>query len=92
MMNVMKEFNKEMEKAGIQSDMILDGMEMMEDPNVDAEGNDVYSGILGEIGLEYIKDQPAVAVKPINPVVEEEEKVDNSNDELERRLAALRGI
>ena len=53
MMNVMKEFNKEMEKAGIQSEMMMDGMEMMEDPNAAGEADDVYNGIMGELGLEY---------------------------------------
>ena len=53
MMQVMKEFGKEMEKAGIQAEMMQDGMEMMEDPSAAADADDVYNGILGEIGLEY---------------------------------------
>ena len=65
MMNVMKEFNKEMEKAGIQSEMMQDGMEMMEDPGAGAEAEDLYNGILGEIGLEYSAGQAAVPTKAI---------------------------
>ena len=52
-MGTMKEFAKEMEKAGIQSEMMQDAFEMTEDPNANADADDVYNGILGEIGLEY---------------------------------------
>ena len=49
----MKEFTKEMEKAGIQGEMMQDAFEMCEDPNAAADVDDVYNGILGEMGLEY---------------------------------------
>ena len=52
-MSTMKEFSKEMEKAGIQGEMMQDAFEMAEDPSANAEADDVYNGILGEIGLEY---------------------------------------
>ena len=88
MMNVMKEFNKEMEKARIQSEMMQDGMEMMEDPNAGAEAEDLYNGILGEIGLEYTSGAAAV---PSNKIVTAnaaaaQEVADDGNDELEARL------
>ena len=60
MMNTMKDFAKEMEKAGIQSEMMADGFEMMEDPSAAADAEDVYNGILGEIGLEYQGNAAAV--------------------------------
>lgn len=53
MMQTMKAFAMEMEKAGIQSEMMTDAFEMMEDPSAAADAEDVYNGILGEIGLEY---------------------------------------
>ena len=90
MMNVMKEFNKEMEKAGIQSEMMMDGMEMMEDPNAGAEAEDVYNGILGEIGLEYTSGQAAVPTKALAAPAGAEEVKEDGNDELEARLAALK--
>ena len=49
----MKDFSKEMEKAGIQGEMMQDAFEMCEDPNAATEADDVYNGILGEMGLEY---------------------------------------
>ena len=49
----MKEFAKEMEKAGIQGEMMQDAFEMAEDPTMDAQADDVYNNILGEVGLEY---------------------------------------
>ena len=53
MMQTMKAFAMEMEKAGVQSEMMGDAFEMMEDPSAQADAEDVYNGILGEIGLEY---------------------------------------
>ena len=82
----------EMEKAGIQGEMMSDAFEMMEDPSAQADAEDVYNGILGEIGLEY---QDGAAAVPTNKLAQpaqaqaavEENKVD---DGLEARLAALR--
>ena len=53
MQATMKAFAMEMEKAGVQSEMMSDAFEMMEDPSAQADAEDVYNGILGEIGLEY---------------------------------------
>ena len=39
----------EMEKAGVQSEMMGDAFEMMEDPSAMNDAEDVYNGILGEI-------------------------------------------
>jgi len=33
--------------------MMTDAFDMMEDPSAGADAEDVYNGILGEIGLEY---------------------------------------
>ena len=90
MMNVMKEFNKEMEKAGIQSDMMMDGMDMMADAGEEAEAEDVYNGILGELSLEYKVGQPAVPTTTIAAAAPAEEVKEDANDELEARLAALK--
>ena len=69
-----------------------DAFEMMEDPSAAADAEDVYNGILGEIGLEYTVGQPAVAVgaiaQPQAAAAQEEAKAED--DGLEARLAALR--
>ena len=59
--------------------------------NVDEQADDVYNGILGEIGLEYQISDPTVAKNAIKK--KEEEKVaanKDADDELEARLAALK--
>lgn len=92
MMQTMKAFAMEMEKAGIQSEMMGDAFEMMEDPSAAADAEDVYNGILGEIGLEYTAGQAAVATNNIaNPAAAaQQEEVKQEDDNLEARLAALR--
>ena len=50
----------EMEKAGIQGEMMSDAFEMLEDPSAATDAEDVYNGILGEIGLEYTSGAAAV--------------------------------
>ena len=87
--DVMKEFGKEMEKAGIQGEMMSDAFEMMEDPNAAADADDVYNGILGEIGLEYTAGSAAVPTGKIAQP-EEEKVAEAEGDDLEARLAALR--
>ena len=90
MQQTMKAFAMEMEKAGVQSEMMTDAFEMMEDPSAQADAEDVYNGILGEIGLEYAAGQAAVPTGSIavaQPAAAEENKVD---DDMEARLAALR--
>ena len=77
-------------KAGIQGEMMDDAMEAMEDPNAQADADDVYNGILGEIGLEYNVDAGAVSNKAIAVAAVEEEVKEDAGDELEARLAALR--
>ena len=84
----------EMEKAGIQTEMMTDAFEMMEDPSAQADAEDVYNGILGEIGLEYTAGAAAVPSNKINVPAQanaaaaEEQK--QEEDGLEARLAALR--
>jgi len=78
----------EMEKAGIQGEMMTDAFEMMEDPSAAADAEDVYNGILGEIGLEYNANSASVATSKIATAAQEEVKVED--DGLEARLAALR--
>ena len=64
--DVMKEFSKEMGKAEIQGEMMNDAFEMAEDPNANADAEDLYNGILGEIGLEYKAGEAAVPTTQIN--------------------------
>ena len=48
--------------------MMGDAFEMMEDPSASADAEDVYNGILGEIGLEYTEGSAAVPTSTIvNP-------------------------
>lgn len=51
--DVLKSFNKEMGKAELQGDMVNDAFEMMESPEMQADADDVYDSILGEMNLEY---------------------------------------
>ena len=84
MQQTMKTFAMEMEKAGIQSEMMSDAFEIMMDPMQAADAEDVYNGVLSEIGLEYVTGQPAIpskAIKNPNAVTQEED--------LETRVAAL---
>jgi len=91
MQQTMKAFAMEMEKAGIQSEMMGDAFEMMEDPGAAADAEDVYNGILGEIGLEYTSGQAAVATNSLaQPVAAQAEEAKAEDDGLEARLAALR--
>jgi len=94
MQQTMKAFAMEMEKAGIQGEMMTDAFEMMEDPGANADAEDVYNGILGEIGLEYTSGAAAVPTSKLaqpasaQPAAMEENKAEE--DGLEARLAALR--
>lgn len=92
MQQTMKAFAMEMEKAGMQMDMVQDGFEMMEDPSAATDAEDVYNGILGEIGLEYQEGAAAVPSKAlVNPNANTNvEEVKQEDDALEARLAALR--
>ena len=49
--DTLKEFNKEMEKAGMKQEMMSDAMDMMEDPSAQEDADEVYNGILDQIGL-----------------------------------------
>ena len=88
----MKAFAMEMEKAGIQGEMMSDAFDMMEDPSAATDAEDVYNGILGEIGLEYTSGAAAVPTnslaQPAQAQAAEENKAEE--DGLEARLAALR--
>ena len=93
MQQTMKAFAMEMEKAGIQSEMMGDAFEMMEDPSASADAEDVYNGILGEIGLEYTSGAAAVPTNAIvnpNAAAAQQEENKQEDDNLEARLAALR--
>ena len=92
MQQTMKTFAMEMEKAGLQMEMMGDAFEMMEDPGAQADAEDVYNGILGEIGLEMQANGAAVPTGTIavaQPAAQVEENKEE-NDNLEARLAALR--
>ena len=90
MQQTMRAFAMEMEKAGMQSEMMTDAFEMMEDPSAQEDAEDVYNGILGEIGLEYSAGAAAVPMGSIaGPVAAPQEEVKEADD-MEARLAALR--
>ena len=64
---------------------------MFEDPGAQGEADDIYNGILGEIGLEYTEGQAAIPSSKINVQQKEEVKEEaGQEDELEARLNALR--
>ena len=87
--NVLKTFNKESMKAEFNQEAVNDAMEMGMD-NVDEQADDIYNGILGEIGLEYQMADPT-RVKPAVFKKKEEVKEENAAaDDLEARLAALK--
>uniref|UniRef100_A0A7S3SYF4 Uncharacterized protein n=1 Tax=Strombidinopsis acuminata TaxID=141414 RepID=A0A7S3SYF4_9SPIT len=88
--DVLKDFNKEMAKADMNGEMMGDAMDMMADPSEQADADDVYNGIMGEIGIDYNKETGTVANKSIATKAVEQEEVKEGNDELEARLAALR--
>jgi len=91
MMQTMKAFSMEMEKAGMASEQMTDAFEMMEDPSASADAEDVYNGILGEIGLEYSAGAGAVPTTNLaQPVAAQAEESKAEEDGLEARLAALR--
>lgn len=91
MMQTMKAFSMEMEKAGMVSEQMTDAFEMMEDPSASADAEDVYNGILGEIGLEYSSGAAAVPTTNLaQPVAAQAEEAKAEEDGLEARLAALR--
>ena len=87
--DVLKEFSKQMGKAEMQGDMVNDAFDMMEDPGMAQDADEVYSSILDEVGLEITAgttvSSKKIAAKKQEVAVEEEEK-----DDLEARLAALR--
>ncbi len=87
--DVLKEFSKQMGKAEMQGDMVNDAFDMMEDPGMAQDADEVYSSILDEVGLEMTAgttvSNKKIAAKQQEVAVEEEEK-----DNLEARLAALR--
>ena len=86
--DVMKAFNKEMMKADMNGEMMQDAFEMAEGADVAANAEEVYDGILGEIGLEYTQGQAAVAKTKIE--VAKQVEVAQEEDDLEARLAALK--
>ena len=72
----------------MQQDMVNDAMEMGMD-NVEEDAEDVYNGILGEIGLEVQMQGGNAIQKPIQ--MQQQEEVKNDVDDMEARLAALKG-
>ena len=50
-----------MMKADMNGEMMQDSMEMMEGADTQANADELYDGILGEMALEYTKGQAAVA-------------------------------
>ena len=87
MKDVLKEFQKEVMKAGMNLDIMEDSMAMIEDPDVVANADGVYENILDEMALVYVKDQPAI---PKDEIHVKKDEVDVEVDDMESRLAALR--
>jgi hypothetical protein len=50
--DTLKEFNKQMGKQEMNNEMITDAFDMAEGMGVADDAEDVYAGILGEIGME----------------------------------------
>ncbi len=78
-------------KADFNQEAVNDAMEMGMD-NVDEQADDIYNGILGEIGLEYQMADPT-RIKPAVVAKKNQEEVKAQNeaaDDLEARLAALK--
>ena len=89
--DVLKNFNKESMKAEMNQDAVNTAMDMnMGD--VDEQADEVYDGILGEIGLEYSESDPN-RVKPKIEAKKQQQMEENKEDmdDLESRLAALKG-
>ena len=58
--------------------------------NVDEQADDIYNGILGEIGLEYQISDPTSLKGAVAAKKQEEAKKEDASDDLEARLAALK--
>ena len=52
MNKVMKNFAMETEKMGLQQEMMQDQFDMVADPDADAQADEIYGQILGEIGMD----------------------------------------
>ena len=86
---VLKNFSKESMKAEFNQEAVNDAMEMnMGD--VDEQADDIYNGILGEIGLEYQEKSEGVSRTAIPGKKAKEEVKTDASDDLEARLAALK--
>lgn len=88
---VLRTFNKETMKAEFNQEAVGDAMDMAMG-DVDEQADDIYNGILGEIGLEYqIADPTHVkGAIPAKKQKQEEEEKSGVADDLEARLAALK--
>ena len=69
MNQVMKQFAMETEKMGMQQEMMQDQFDMMADPDQENQAEEVYSQILGEIGMSMnsemnAKDDKIVVAEP----------------------------
>ena len=89
MVNTMKEFSKEMEKMGMQQDMMGDAMDMAGDADTDNQAEEVYSQILGEIGMGVNADIKAGDTAIAAPTAAV--GTADQNDDLQARLDALKG-
>lgn len=56
MNQIMREFAKETEKMNMQGEMMNDAMDAMGDGQTEAEADEVYNQILGEIGMSTNAD------------------------------------
>ena len=67
MNQVMKQFAMETEKMGMQQEMMQDQFDMMADPDQENQAEEVYSQILGEIGMSMNSEMNAKDDKIVVP-------------------------
>lgn len=69
----MKQFSMEMEKMGLQQEMMQDQFDMLQEPGMEADADEVYNQILGEVGMSMNNEMKAgegeIAVKSSSEVV-----------------------
>ena len=56
MQEIMKQFAMESDKMGFQQEMMGDAFDMVGDVNNDAQADELYNQILGEVGMEMNDD------------------------------------
>lgn len=91
MNKIMKEFAKETEKMNIQGEMMNDAMDMCGDADTEAQADEVYTQILGEIGMSENAGM-AVGSGAIAQPNAAQPVAAAQDDDLQKRLDALKGL